>query len=303
MHQPFASRSLPPSLPPRDTDVEPDGGPETSGTEDAPTVDPTFANARILFVAAVATLALAVAGALLWDRYDNTDLVEPPPETTVVEPAPTTTVRPPAPSVAAYQAIAPSLVWITTGGQLDAEGEPSQGLGTGFIVSTSGIIATAYHVVANAETIEVVFADGTRGNAVVEDVLEERDIAILRADASPEVVVPVVFGGGVIVGAEVYAVGNPLGLANSLSAGVVSGLNRSVPVTAIGDTLEGLIQFDAAVNPGNSGGPLLNANGHVVGVVTALANPGEDNSFLGIGFASTFPDGDEGDDIGLAIDL
>jgi S1-C subfamily serine protease len=86
------------------------------------------------------------------------------------------------------------------------------------------------------------------------------------------------------VGDEVFAVGHPLGLVGSLSAGVVSGLNRSFPL-ANGRTLGGMIQFDAAVNPGNSGGPLLNRNGQVIGIVTGLANPGGDDEFIGIGFA------------------
>jgi S1-C subfamily serine protease len=86
------------------------------------------------------------------------------------------------------------------------------------------------------------------------------------------------------VGAAVFAVGNPLGLVGSLSAGVVSQLNRSIE-SERGTTLNGLIQFDAAVNPGNSGGPLLNRAGQVVGIVTGLANPGKQDFFAGIAFA------------------
>jgi len=87
------------------------------------------------------------------------------------------------------------------------------------------------------------------------------------------------------VGDEAYAVGNPLGLAGSMSAGVISGLDRSFTLNETNQRLERLIQFDAAVNPGNSGGPLLNRAGQVIGIVTALANPNEQNSFTGIGFA------------------
>jgi S1-C subfamily serine protease len=87
------------------------------------------------------------------------------------------------------------------------------------------------------------------------------------------------------VGDEAYAVGNPLGLTGSMSAGVISGFNRTIPLNDDGDLLEGLIQFDTAVNPGNSGGPLLNRYGQVIGIVTALANPTENNTFIGIGFA------------------
>src|SRR6516165_4023369 len=105
-----------------------------------------------------------------------------------------------------------------------------------------------------------------------------------RPRSPPSMIVPAVLGGGVRVGDDVYAVGHPLGLVDSLTAGVVSGLNRSIPVPG-GATLTGLIQFDAAVNPGNSGGPLLNRAGQVVGIVTALANPSQQGFFIGIGFA------------------
>jgi S1-C subfamily serine protease len=97
--------------------------------------------------------------------------------------------------------------------------------------------------------------------------------------------VPAVLGGGVRIGDDTYSVGNPLGLADSITAGVVSGLNRSIGREDGGGELKGLIQFDAAVNPGSSGGPLLNRQGQVVGIVTALANPTGQRFFVGIGFA------------------
>ena len=104
------------------------------------------------------------------------------------------------------------------------------------------------------------------------------------AELPPQVVVPAVLGGGVQLGDEAYAVGNPLGFVDSITSGVISGLGRTVDVPD-GKRLRGLIQFDAAVNPGNSGGPLLNRGAQVVGIVTAIANPGEDGYFIGIGFA------------------
>lgn len=164
------------------------------------------------------------------------------------------------------------------------DAEETGGLGTGVIINADGTILTANHVIADAATIVVTFADGSSSPAQVVSSEPERDIAVLKPDKLPEVVVPAVLGGGVNVGDETYAVGHPLGLVDSLSAGVVSGLNRSIP-TPSGTTLKGLIQFDAAVNPGNSGGPLLNRNGQVVGIVTALANPSEQGFFVGIGFA------------------
>jgi S1-C subfamily serine protease len=112
----------------------------------------------------------------------------------------------------------------------------------------------------------------------------DHDIAVLTPAKLPEVVVPAVLGGGAQIGDEAFAVGHPLGLVGSLSSGVISGLDRSFPLSN-GKTLTGMIQFDAAVNPGNSGGPLLNRNGQVIGIVTGLANPAGDDDFIGIGFA------------------
>lgn len=163
-------------------------------------------------------------------------------------------------------------------------GGANGGLGTGVIINAEGAILTANHVVEGAKVIRVTFIDGTTANATVISSEPDRDIAVLKADQNPEVVVPAVMGGGVRVGDEAFAIGHPLGLIDSMSSGVISGLNRSIPV-AEDQTLEGLIQFDTAVNPGNSGGPLLNRAGQVVGIVTALANPSEQGVFIGIGFA------------------
>ena len=187
----------------------------------------------------------------------------------------------PAASALVYQAILPSLVFITTGG----EGEGG-GLGSGVIINQDGSILTAYHVVGDAKTISVTFADGTRATAQIATSDPDNDLAVLTADTMPEVIVPAVLAGagGVHVGDDTYAAGNPLGLVASLSAGVISGLNREI-TTETGGRLHGLIQFDAAVNPGSSGGPLLNRAGQVIGIVTALANPTKQDSFIGIGFA------------------
>ena len=186
-----------------------------------------------------------------------------------------------------YQTILPSLVFIQTEGE-NAEGEAGYGLGSGVIVSQAGDILTAHHVVAGADKIEVHFSDGSRSTAEVVAAEPQNDIAVLRPQQPPEIIVPAVLGSlsAMRVGDEAYAVGNPLGLTASMSAGVISGFNRSIPIdTGSQSQLEGLIQFDTAVNPGSSGGPLLNRQGQVIGIVTALANPAEQNFFVGIGFA------------------
>ncbi len=188
----------------------------------------------------------------------------------------------PAASAVVFQQILPSLVQIETQGA--SAGDDEAGLGTGVIINESGAILTALHVVEGATRVRVSFVDGTVSRADVTSTDPEHDIAVLRPERNPEVIVPAVLGGGGQVGQEAYAVGHPLGYVGSLTTGVISGLERSVKVPS-GRTLQGLIQFDAAVNPGNSGGPLLNRAGQVIGIVTALANPSRDGYFIGIGFA------------------
>lgn len=193
----------------------------------------------------------------------------------------------PARSAQVYQTILPSMVIITTERAGAVAGDVADnGLGSGVIINAQGAILTARHVVAGARTIEVTFADGTKAGATIVSEQPENDIAVISADGAPAVLVPAVMGAsrGLQVGDEAYAVGHPLGLTESLSAGVISGLERTIPI-ADGTTLHGLIQFDTAVNPGNSGGPLLNRNGQVIGIVTGLANPSHQGFFAGIGFA------------------
>jgi S1-C subfamily serine protease len=188
----------------------------------------------------------------------------------------------PATSAVVYQRILPSLVVIQTKGPSTKKAE--SGLGAGVIVNAQGSILTAFHVVDGAKNIRVSFADGTTSKAEIAATDPVNDIAVLTANRSPEVIVPAVLGGGPQVGDDVYAVGHPFGYVGSLSAGVVSGLDRTAE-THDGKRLRGLIQFDAAVNPGNSGGPLLNRGGQVIGIVTALANPTRSAYFIGISFA------------------
>jgi putative serine protease PepD len=163
--------------------------------------------------------------------------------------------------------------------------EQDAGLGTGVVVKADGTILTAEHVIDGAASIDVVFADGTRSSAEVTAVDKARDIAVLRPAALPSVVVPAVLGSaGVGVGLPIVAVGNPLGLDDTTTSGVISALDRAIRADD-GTHHTGLIQFDAAVNPGSSGGPLLNQQGEVIGVVVALADPSDDGYFIGIGFA------------------
>jgi S1-C subfamily serine protease len=182
-----------------------------------------------------------------------------------------------------YQTILPSLVQLSSTGASETS-QSSSSTGAGIVVNANGTILTALHVVADAEAIEARFADGTRARAEIVARQPENDIAALRVDQLPEVVVPAVLGGGAQVGHPVVAVGHPFGLSQTLTTGVVSALDRSARLDSERE-LSGLIQFDAAVNPGNSGGPLLNRGGQVIGIVTGLANPTDESFFVGIGFA------------------
>ncbi len=194
---------------------------------------------------------------------------------------------PPAPfSARVYQVIQPSLVLIQVK-TTDKDGKPGSGLGTGVVVNDRGAILTSLHVVTNATEIALTFADGTEASAEVAVRQPENDIAVLAPSRLPEVLKPAVLGspGAMRIGDEAFAVGHPLGLYGSMSAGVISGFDRTFRPSDDGPRLRGLIQFDAAVNPGNSGGPLLNRRGEVIGIVAGLVNPTEQEVFIGIGFA------------------
>jgi S1-C subfamily serine protease len=193
---------------------------------------------------------------------------------------------PPAFSARVYQAIRPSLVFIQTEVP-GKEGEVDNGLGSGVVIDDKGDILTSLHVVAGASDIQLIFADGTESSAEVIVEQPENDIAVLRPNQPPELLVPAILGNpnAMRVGDEAFAVGHPLGLYGSMSAGVISGFDRSFKPPNSKQKLNGLIQIDAAVNPGNSGGPLLNRDGHVIGIVAALVNPTEQDVFIGIGFA------------------
>jgi S1-C subfamily serine protease len=160
-------------------------------------------------------------------------------------------------------------------------------VGTGVVIDEEGTILTNFHVARAAPFLRVTFADGSDVPAQMIGASPEDDLAILKAVAQlPDGVVPATITSSETLspGDEVFAVGFPFGIGPSASGGVVSGLKRSM-ANGEGPPLDNLIQFDAAANPGNSGGPLVNRDGEVVGLVTAILNPSGVHTFAGIGFA------------------
>ena len=164
-----------------------------------------------------------------------------------------------------------------------------RGVGTGVVIIDNGTILTNLHVVQGAKRVTVTFYDGSESEAEFVGAQVDNDLAVIRAKSIPDDLPAATLGSTARLqpGDEVVAVGFPFGIGPSVSAGVVSGLNREFHSVQGQRSIKGLIQFDAAANPGNSGGPLVNMSGEVVGIVTAILNPTEAKTFIGIGFAAT----------------
>jgi S1-C subfamily serine protease len=239
----------------------------------------------------IALMALGAIGALI--AVLVYDLVTPAPETlsqaeveeTVTDVLESQPEQPPM-AAPAYEMVRPSVVRVRRLRPDPADNE-EVGVGTGVVLETSGVILTNLHVVAGADRLTVVFADGFETEAQVVGAQPENDLAVIEAAVVPDWLVPATLAGsaGLRPGDDVVAVGTPFGIGTSVSAGVVSGLGRSYYSPEGERLLTDLIQFDAAVNPGNSGGPLVNRRGEVVGIVTAIYNPTMQRVFVGIGFA------------------
>jgi serine protease DegQ len=193
----------------------------------------------------------------------------------------------PSPAAKAYEIIRPSVVRVRRM-ESDKNGtDVEKGVGTGVVIVDKGIILTNLHVVAGAQRVQVVFFDGLEADATVIGLQPENDLAVLQAQKIPDDLVAATMRStaDLRLGDQVVAVGFPFGIGPSATAGVVSGLRREFLSPEGKRVLTNLIQFDAAANPGSSGGPLVTTQGEVVGIVTAILNPTEQRFFVGIGFA------------------
>jgi S1-C subfamily serine protease len=194
----------------------------------------------------------------------------------------------PSPSAKAYEIVRPSVVLVRdVTPAKDGEKETEEGVGTGVVITESGMILTNLHVVAHANSVKVLFYDGSESEAAVVNVMPEHDLAVLKARVVPDdtVVATLRSTDDLRPGEQVLAVGFPFGIGPTASSGVVSGLKREFRSPKGQRVLTNLIQFDAMANPGSSGGPLVTMDGAVVGIVTAILNPTEQRVFIGIGFA------------------
>ncbi len=194
----------------------------------------------------------------------------------------------PSPAAKAYATILPSVVMVRSFVKSVEGGEDVQhGVGTGVVIVDKGIILTNLHVVQSGHSIKVTFSDGMEATASVTGTQPENDLAVLQAHKIPDDMIAATMRSTADLrpGDQVLAVGFPFGIGPSASAGVVSGLKRTFRSPEGDKDISNLIQFDAAANPGNSGGPLVTMDGQVVGIVTAILNPSKQRTFVGIGFA------------------
>ena len=238
---------------------------------------------------ALAVLLAAVAGWPAWTRHDR----QMPTFEQIDSAMRQSIAKEPLASAAAnaYQAVIGSVVRVIGEEPPERpdpkEGEERRSVGTGVVIVDKGLILTNLHVVRGAARIKVTFWNGQQSEATLVNVQPENDLAVLQALTLPDDLEAATMRttGGLRPGEEVIAIGFPFGIGPSVSQGVVSGLKREFRSPEGKRLLTNLIQFDAAANPGNSGGPLVTMDGNVVGIVTAIMNPTEARTFIGIGFA------------------
>ncbi len=193
-----------------------------------------------------------------------------------------------------FRVVGPSVVYIT-GMTVQKDCfycralEVPQGTGTGFIWDDNGYIVTNYHVIAEGESVQVALADQSTWKARLVGIDPDKDIAVLKIDAPPQLLPPIALGTStnLQVGQKVFAIGNPFGFDQTLTTGIISGLGREISGVA-NRPIQGMIQTDAAINPGNSGGPLLDSAGRVIGMNAAILSPS--GAYAGIGFAVPIDD-------------
>jgi S1-C subfamily serine protease len=282
-------RGTDPAPPSPSTTVDPTPAPSPAPTPGSPRRAP-WRNfwrryERPLWVATAVALALLVVVTNAWISPSTRQISQDDIDAAVLHALESGAL--PSPAAKAYELIRPSIVRVRRM-ETDKDGKDvEKGVGTGVVIVDKGVILTNLHVVLGAKRVQVVFADGLESEATVTGMRPEHDLAVLQAEKIPDDLVAATMRStaDLAIGDRVVAIGFPFGIGPSASAGVVSGLRREFISPEGNRLLTNLIQFDAAVNPGSSGGALVTSQGEVVGIVTAILNPTDQRFFVGIGFA------------------
>ena len=240
---------------------------------------------RVMWAALALLAALLVASQWQQQRHAPRALTQKDIDAAVLRTL--TTQNLPSRAARAADKIRPAVVRVVAYVKNKRGEDVEAGVGTGVVITDQGVILTNLHVVQSARAVRLVFADGSESDAQLAGVQPEHDLAVLQALTIPDDLHAATLRTthDLKPGDEVVAVGFPFGIGPSTSAGVVSGLGRSFRSPEGEQDIGNLIQFDAAANPGNSGGPLVTMDGEVVGIVTGILNPTSHRTFVGIGFA------------------
>jgi S1-C subfamily serine protease len=266
---------------------EPDASePDAQANVAAPNFWIRMGHSHKVMWAALVVLASLLAASVLWrplpagSALTQKDIDAAVLRTLTTQALPSLTAR-------AAEKIRPSVVRVAGLAKNKKGEEVETSVGTGVVIVDKGVILTNLHVVNGARIIRLTFDDGTESDATITGVQAERDLAVLQADVVPDDLHAATLrtSSDLLPGETVVAVGFPFGIGPSVSSGVVSGLGRAFKSPEGEQEIDNLIQFDAAANPGNSGGPLVTLNGEVVGIVTGILNPTSHRTFVGIGFA------------------
>ncbi len=242
-------------------------------------------NPRVMWAALALLAALLVASQWQQQRSAPRALTQKDIDAAVLRTL--TTQNLPSRAARAADKIRPAVVRVVAYVKNKRGEDVEAGVGTGVVITDKGIVLTNLHVVQTAQAVRLVFADGSESDAQLAGVQPQHDLAVLQALTLPDDLHAATLRTthDLKPGDEVVAVGFPFGIGPSTSAGVVSGLGRSFRSPEGEQDIGNLIQFDAAANPGNSGGPLVTMDGEVVGIVTGILNPTSHRTFVGIGFA------------------
>jgi S1-C subfamily serine protease len=237
---------------------------------------------RLILIAIVFTASVSVSPAQNHSPSPATPTVPLPPDITPEE----------RDNIQVYQHANRSVVNITTRGvQLDdflQWATPREGTGSGSVLDKQGHILTNFHVIEEAQRVDVTLCDGSTHPAKLVGTDPNNDLAVLHISAPAEKLQPIPWGDSnqLLVGMRVFAIGNPFGLERTLTTGIVSSLNRSLR-SENNRQIRGVIQTDAAINPGNSGGPLLNRRGELIGITTAIVGRAGQSSGVGLAIPSS----------------